>query len=117
MTNLFTTFADTAIGAASHITSSQMQNSLLEQSRTLAISGLQLMHAVQAAAGDPRKSKAHTEVDGAVEELSVRIAELSTFLERIDAEVLRLAGKILLRLYPIFVHIAVRAFPKNWWIA
>lgn len=93
MTNLFNTFADTTIGTASHVTNSQMQSSLLEQSKALAQSGLQLMYVVKEAGGNPKNLKAHAKVDVAVEELTDTIEEFLTLLKRVDDEVLLLAGK------------------------
>ena len=54
MANVFPGLAGSAIGVASKTPSSQQQNMLLEQTKTLAESAVQLLYNVQEAGGNPK---------------------------------------------------------------
>ena len=54
MANVFPGLAGSAIGVASKTPSSQQQTMLLEQTKTLAESAVQMLYAVQDAGGNPK---------------------------------------------------------------
>jgi talin len=82
MSNLFPALAGAAIGAASKTSSSQMQTRLLEQSKTLTESTLQLVYASKDAAGNPKSTAAHAKVDDAAELLTEAVGDLTQLLEK-----------------------------------
>ncbi|XP_045782660.1 talin-1 isoform X1 [Maniola jurtina] len=74
-----------AAGAASNMTDSQAQAALLQHTRTVLETLTLLLHAAKQAAGNPRATTAHGEVDAqtslarsALSELSAHVRELST---------------------------------------
>lgn len=96
MADLFPALAGAAIGAASRTSSSQMQNSLLEQSKTLAESGLQLMYAAKEAGGNPKRKEAHAKVDDGTQMVIAAATDLASLLEKVESEAGLIAGKHLL---------------------
>eukprot|EP00731_Ephydatia_muelleri_P016952 Em0010g50a len=65
MCNVFPSLAGAAIGAASKTTSSQLQISLLEQTKTVTESALQLVYAAKEAGGNTKSTAVHGKVDEA----------------------------------------------------
>lgn len=92
MAHLFKTLAAASIGEASHTSSSHMQTSLLEHSKTLAENGLQLMYAVKEAGGNPKREQAHAKVDEGVRMVSAAVADLVSLLEKVESEAGFIAG-------------------------
>ena len=92
MADLFRSLAAAAIGEASHTTSSHMQTSLLEYSKTLSENGLQLMYAVKEAGGNPKRKEAHAKVDDGVQMVTSAVSDLVSLLEKVESEAGFIAG-------------------------
>lgn len=93
MANLFPALAGAAIGAASRTTSSQMQSNLLELSKTLAESGLQLMYAAKEAGGNPKRLESQAKVDEGVQMMIAAAEDLTVLLEKVGSEAGLITGK------------------------
>ncbi|XP_076659831.1 talin_middle and talin-RS domain-containing protein rhea isoform X1 [Halictus rubicundus] len=73
-----------AIGAASNMVQSKQQMVLLDQTKTVAESALQLVCVTKETGGNPKAIKLHTEVDETVESMKDALQELQNTLETIS---------------------------------
>ena len=92
MANLFPSMAGAAIGAASKTTSSQLQTSLLEETKTLTESALQLMYAAKEAGGNPKSTRAHVKVDEAAVLMQEAVSDLTQTLDKAGGEAGLISG-------------------------
>ena len=83
---MFPGLAGAAIGAASRTTSSQLQNSLLEETKTLAESALQFMYSAKDAGGNAKSTAAHQKVDESAQMMATAAEDLTALLEKAGAE-------------------------------
>ena len=86
MCNVFPSLAGAAIGAASKTTSSQLQISLLEQTKTVTESALQLVYAAKEAGGNTKSTAVHGKVDEAALLVQTAVSELTQTLEKAGSE-------------------------------
>ena len=86
MANLFPSLTAVAIGAASKTVSSQLQIQLLEQTKTLAESALQLMYSSKEAGGNAKSTSSHVKVDEGAQLMQRAISELTETLEKAGGE-------------------------------
>ncbi|XP_032666458.1 talin-1 isoform X4 [Odontomachus brunneus] len=73
-----------AIGAASNMVHSKQQMVLLDQTKTVAESALQLIYVTKESAGNPKAIALHSEVDETVESTKDALQELQNTLETIS---------------------------------
>ncbi|XP_070163631.1 talin-2 isoform X2 [Polyergus mexicanus] len=73
-----------AIGAASNMVHSKQQMVLLDQTKTVAESALQLIYVTKESAGNPKAVALHSEVDETVESTKDALQELQNTLETIS---------------------------------
>ncbi|XP_039305998.1 talin-1 isoform X2 [Solenopsis invicta] len=73
-----------AIGAASNMVHSKQQMVLLDQTKTVAESALQLIYVTKESGGNPKAVALHTEVDETVESTKDALQELQNTLETIS---------------------------------
>ncbi|XP_071567528.1 talin-1 isoform X2 [Temnothorax nylanderi] len=73
-----------AIGAASNMVHSKQQMILLDQTKTVAESALQLIYVTKESGGNPKAVALHTEVDETVESTKDALQELQNTLETIS---------------------------------
>lgn len=73
-----------AIGAASNMVHSKQQAVLLDQTKTVAESALQLVYVTKEAGGNPEAAALHAEIDETVESTKDAIRELQNTLESIS---------------------------------
>ncbi|XP_034947623.1 talin-2 isoform X2 [Chelonus insularis] len=73
-----------AIGAASNMVSSKQQTVLLDQTKTVAESTLQLVYITKEAAGNPEAVALHSEIDESVECTKDALRDLNSTLESIS---------------------------------
>ena len=86
LANHFPSLAGAAIGAASKTTSSQLQTCLLEQSKTLTESALELVYASKEAGGNPKSTSSHEKVDEAGKLMHKAVSDLTETLEKAGGE-------------------------------
>ena len=91
--NMFPGLAGAAIGAASRTTSSQLQTKLLDESKTLAESALQLMYAAKEAGGNAKSTAAHQKVTETSQMMVAAADDLTDLLEKAGAEAGLITGK------------------------
>lgn len=75
-----------SIGACTHIVHSNQQMSLINQTKSVVESAIQLVQASKDAAGNPRAVHAHPRLDEAIEGTREAIQELTQTVEKINAE-------------------------------
>ena len=83
MSNVFPSLAGAAIGAASKTTSSQLQIRLLEQTKMVTKSALQLMYAAK---GNTKSTATHGKEDEASQLVVMAVTELTQTLEKAGSE-------------------------------
>ena len=83
-----------AIGAASKTTSSQLQTSLLEETKTLTESALQLMYAAKEAGGNPKSTRAHVKVDESAILMQEAVSDLTQTLDKAGGEAGLISGMV-----------------------
>lgn len=93
LANMFPSLAGAAVGAASRTTSSQLQNSLLEQTKTLGESALQLVYTSKEAGGNPKSTDSHGKVDESARLMVSAADELIALLEKAGAEAGLITGE------------------------
>lgn len=93
MCNVFPSLAGAAIGAASKTTSSQLQISLLEQTKTVTESALQLVYAAKEAGGNTKSTAVHGKVDEAAILVQTAVSELTQTLEKAGSETGIITGR------------------------
>ncbi|KAL9904952.1 talin-1 isoform X1 [Glossina fuscipes] len=75
-----------AIGACTHIVHTNQQMSLLNQTKSVVESAVQLVQAAKESAGNPRALHTHPKLDDAIEGTREAIQELTQTVEKINAE-------------------------------
>lgn len=75
-----------AIGACTHIVHSNQQMSVLNQTKSVVESAIQLVNASKESAGNPRATHSHPKLDDAIESTREAIQELTQTVEKINAE-------------------------------
>ncbi|XP_013386332.1 talin-1 isoform X1 [Lingula anatina] len=77
--------ADAAVGTASKIMNSKRQMAVLDQTKTVAESALQLIYVAKEGAGNPKSNDAHTAIDDAADNMKEVMADLLQTMEEASA--------------------------------
>ncbi|XP_062512011.1 talin-like [Corticium candelabrum] len=86
LATFFPPLASSAVGAASKTVNSDQQMNLLDQTKTLAESGLQLMYAAKESGGNPLATETHANINEAVGNMREAVSDLVTTLETARTE-------------------------------
>ena len=90
--NYFLPLSRSAVGAASKTSNADRQMSLLEQTKTLAESALQLMYAAKECGGNPAATEAFAEINDAAGNMTEAVKDLKSTLEMAASEAGLTAG-------------------------
>ncbi|XP_018022014.1 talin-2 isoform X3 [Hyalella azteca] len=94
MTSYIDPMVNAAIGSASHMMSSKMQMSMLDQTKTVCECGLQLLYSCKESGGNTRASHSHTDLDDAADTMKETLQELLSTVESIATEAGVVSGLI-----------------------
>ncbi|XP_071788038.1 talin-1-like isoform X4 [Asterias amurensis] len=86
MANYFEPLTRSAIGAASKTVNSQRQMGVLDLTKTVAESGLQLLYAAKEGGGNPKAIHTHSAIDEAAQGMKEAVDDLNTMLEEAASE-------------------------------
>ncbi|XP_022084655.1 talin-1-like isoform X7 [Acanthaster planci] len=86
MANYFDPLTRSAIGAASKTSNSQRQMAILDLTKTVAESGLQLLFAAKEGGGNPKAVHTHAAIDEAAQGMKEAVDDLNTMLEEAASE-------------------------------
>ncbi|XP_038046321.1 talin-1-like isoform X5 [Patiria miniata] len=86
MANYFDPLTRSAIGAASKTHNSQRQMAVLDLTKTVAESGLQLLYAAKEGGGNPKAVHTHSAIDEAAQGMKEAVDDLNTMLEEAASE-------------------------------
>jgi talin len=81
ISTFFPPLAAASVGAASKTVNNDQQMALLDQTKTLAESGLQLMYAAKESGGNPAATETHANINEAVGNMREAVSDLMTTLE------------------------------------
>ncbi|XP_077996572.1 talin-1-like isoform X2 [Glandiceps talaboti] len=86
MANYFLPLANSAIGTASKTVNSQRQANILDLTKTVAESALQLMYAAKEGGGNPKNTHTHSAIDEAADGMKEALDDLNKTLEESASE-------------------------------
>ncbi|XP_070547100.1 talin-1-like isoform X3 [Ptychodera flava] len=86
MANYFLPLANAAIGVASKTMNSQQQSNILDLTKTVAESALQLMYAAKEGGGNPKNTHTHSAIDEAADGMKEAVDDLNKTLEECASE-------------------------------
>ena len=92
--NYFLPLSRSVVGAASKTSNADRQMSLLEQTKTLAESALQLMYAAKECGGNPAATEAFAEINDAAGNMTEAVKDLKSTLEMAASEAGLTAGMV-----------------------